>query len=959
MKILAIDDNKDNLTTLKAVVREALPECEVLTALNGTKGIELARAEDPDVILLDVVMPGMDGFAVCRKLKADETLSLIPVIFVTALRTDTENRIKALEVGAEGFLAKPLDALELTAQVRAMTKIRVASRRRQNEKTRLETLVAERTRELERELAERKQAEAELRLLQTISLTVTEADEFDTGLRLALKAICELTGWEFGEIWLLTQKPLLTARVVPWHADSKSLQQFETTPRPFAFTPGVGLPGRVWQSKQVHWIPDVAADANFPRAAAALAAGLKGAVGVPVLASSEVVAVLAFYVKATREPDDRFVNLVATVAAQLGTLLQRRQAETALRESETRLAAAQALARLGSWEFTPSTNQWTWSEELFRLFQLDPADGVPARERILERIHPEDHATFLRTHDLSHPDFRSGEIRLFFPDGKITWLEENTAPVHDPEGQLVAIKGTSLDITARKTAELRVREQAELLEKAHDSIILTGLDNRFIFWNRGAEQITGWSAAEAIGKTSEEILGSPSILVEAREAVMTAGSWQGEFPTTHRDGRAILLDLSMSLIRDDDGRPRARLSIGTDITERKRLEEQAIHAQRLESLGSLSAGIAHDLNNMLAPILFAGPLLRPSVSSPRDLQILDTLEKSASRGSGLVRQILSFAQGSSSGLGRIIQVKHIAREVLAIVEVTFPKAIQVEHAIAANAWPVRANPTQIHQVLLNLCINARDAMPHGGLLTVKLGNRELDLTEAAAIPGARAGAWVVLEVADSGTGIPPDVLPRIWDAFFTTKAAERGTGLGLATVRGIVDNHNGFIQLETVVGRGSTFRIFLPASPDAESKPDSAQPFTLPAASHDELILVVDDDVSVREIIDALLSREGYRVICCKDGIEAIVSFNAHFRKIALVITDVEMPNLSGDVLIGTLLKLKPDLRIVAMSGLASTQSGGADVSEARRLAAAFLPKPFTVAELLATLQRVLPQPQG
>jgi nitrogen-specific signal transduction histidine kinase/CheY-like chemotaxis protein len=402
----------------------------------------------------------------------------------------------------------------------------------------------------------------------------------------------------------------------------------------------------------------------------------------------------------------------------------------------------------------------------------------------------------------------------------------------------------------------------------------------------------------------------------------------------------------------------ARLVPANDITEKKLLQEKFLHAQRLESLGTLASGIAHDLNNMLAPIIFAGPLLRQSCTSPGELELINILERCSERGASLVRQILAFAHGTT-GEPQLTQVKHLARDIGSLIEKTFPKAIQFEAGIPSDLWPAVVNPTQIHQILLNLCVNARDAMPQGGTLSLRAANRRLDSSEADAIPGARPGSWLVLEVADTGTGIRPEDLPHIWEPFFTTKAPEKGTGLGLATVVGIVSAHHGFIQLETAVGRGATFRIFLPANP--VKLPRTVVPaLSAVPRGNGEFILVVDDDEAIRDIVAAILSQHGYQVVTCADGIEALTRFNAQPKGFPVVITDVDMPLLSGAVLAGVIRQLQPDVRLLAMSGLSGGGTDGSDVRAIKELAHAFLAKPFLPEDLLLAVHRILhPPPAG
>jgi signal transduction histidine kinase len=419
----------------------------------------------------------------------------------------------------------------------------------------------------------------------------------------------------------------------------------------------------------------------------------------------------------------------------------------------------------------------------------------------------------------------------------------------------------------------------------------------------------------------------------------------------NRSHQPLIVESRQTLIRDEAGRPKARLCINSDITDRKRLEEQFLRAQRMENIGMLAAGIAHDLNNMLAPILLAAPMLREYVNDVGALKLLSTLEKSAERGANLVRQILAFAHGAT-GEHRLLQVKHVLRDITSVIAGTFPKSIHLEDYIRSDLWPIEGNPTQIHQVVLNLCVNARDAMPEGGTLRLRAENRVLDLAAAEAIEGARPGLFVVLLVEDTGSGIPPEVATRMWEPFFTTKESGKGTGLGLSTVRGIIENHNGFVEINTVVGQGSSFRVFLPAAEGVETEHLGPAARPVPPGKG-ELILVVDDEQHIREMTFTILTRQGYRVILAADGAEAAVLFAQRAAEIRLVITDIQMPNLDGATLARALRRIKPATRLLVISGM-SPPAGNRAEQKPEEIADAFLHKPFKPEALLAKVHDLL-----
>ncbi len=520
------------------------------------------------------------------------------------------------------------------------------------------------------------------------------------------------------------------------------------------------------------------------------------------------------------------------------------------------------------------------------------------------------------------------------------------------------------DITARKAADRQLREQNEILSNSREGVMIVDLDNKVTLWNHGAEEIFGWTRAEALGRTPEQLLGvdDANLFATLRTLVVRDGFWNGELRSKARDGRKLTVDCRTTLVRDEADRPRARLSFFADVTEKKLLEEKILHMQRLENIGMLAAGIAHDLNNVLSPIMFAGPILRESLTKAKDLKLLDSVEQCAARGAALVKQILGFAQGSA-GEFEPTQVKYLVRDIVGVIDETFPKSIQLEQQISADLWFVNGNPTQIHQVLLNLCVNARDAMPEGGTLTVNASNLRIDAAKVGSIPGARPGSWVLLEVTDTGTGISPEVRQHIWEPFFTTKATGKGTGLGLSTVRGIVASHQGFVEVLSEVGRGTTFRVFLPAfESEPVQEPRAPQPKV--PDGHGELILLADDDALIRDIMANILRTHGYRIVSCINGVEAISFFGAHAGEISVVVTDFDMPLLGGMELTRELLKIRPDVRLLVMSGMSRIDEPRSGLQAAQELAHAFLLKPFKTKDLLDTLHHLLnppanPDPKG
>ncbi|NOT60655.1 MAG: PAS domain S-box protein, partial [Acidobacteria bacterium] len=510
------------------------------------------------------------------------------------------------------------------------------------------------------------------------------------------------------------------------------------------------------------------------------------------------------------------------------------------------------------------------------------------------------------------------------------------------------------DITRRKEAEERMREQAALLNLAREAIVVIDAAGHTLFWNTGAERLYGWPVEEAMGRDmSEQIYGTDQTQREAaRRVLLEKGEWSGELRQFTKDGQEIIVESHWTQLRDAAGHHKAKLIINNDVTEKKQLEAQFLRAQRMESIGTLAGGIAHDLNNILSPISMGLQMMQMKYADEHAQKMLGMMTTNVNRGADMVKQILQFARGVS-GERLALQPKHIVKDLLKMLGETFPKSIAVKQQLAEDTALVLGDATQLHQVLLNLSVNARDAMPHGGTLTLSLTNEEIKPSYspiAAVVPDAKPGFYVVLTVADTGEGIAPDVLDRIFDPFFTTKELGKGTGLGLSTVFGIVRAHEGFITVESKVGQGTQFKVHLPAC----ISPATVQP---KPARHDtpvgqgELILVVDDEAPIREMNRAALEAYGYRVLTAPDGSAAIALYAQHQSEVQLLLTDMMMPVMDGVTLIRTLRQLNPVLRVICCSGTA----GAMENPELEQLGVhRILAKPLNAETLLRAVGQVL-----
>jgi PAS domain S-box-containing protein len=531
-------------------------------------------------------------------------------------------------------------------------------------------------------------------------------------------------------------------------------------------------------------------------------------------------------------------------------------------------------------------------------------------------------------------------------DGTTFPVEVNARYINLNRGYMVAVVR---DITERKRIESRFRL---LVDSNVQGVLFWTRDGKIFGANDSFLKLVHYTREDLeAGRINWMELTPPEFAHLDRRALeeITATGvctpYEKEFILT--DGSRVPVFLGSAAFKDN---PDEGVAFVLDLTERKKLEQQFLRAQRMESIGTLAGGVAHDLNNILAPIMMSIHLLKGFADDPEAKDILETIEASAKRGADIVKQVLSFARGLE-GERVEVQPKHLIKDLETIIKDTFPRDIRLQFSVPNNAWMILGDATQIHQILLNLCINARDAMPGGGSLTIGVENCTLDEHYAAMNSQAKAGRHVLISVTDSGTGMPPELLDKIFEPFFTTKERGQGTGLGLSTVFAIVKSHGGFINVYSEVGKGTNFKIYLPASetPSDEQR-KLAQQVSMPRGKG-ETVLVIDDEPSILNIAGKTLQSFGYKVLTATDGADGMAVYLEHKNEIAVVLTDMMMPIMDGPATIHALTRIDPNLKIIAASGLNThgeiTKVTGMGIKH-------FLTKPYTAAILLKTLRAIL-----
>ncbi|NDJ23970.1 PAS domain S-box protein [Nostoc sp. B(2019)] len=916
--ILIVDDNPNNLKVLFDFLEDS--NFKVIVAENGESAVEMAEYAFPDIILLDVLMPGIDGFETCQRLKANPATQDIPVIFMTAL-IDKVDKVKGLNLGAVDYIAKPLEYDEVLARVNIHLRLRNLTKKLTEQNERLEVEIFERKR-VEEELRRHSAALAEWNnryqaLIQASGQILYDWNLHTNDIKYGGN-VEEILGYSMAEM-----SGGLNRCLELIHPEDRSLFN-QKTKRALSTKERLHLEFRVCRKDGTYITVE---DNGY------------------------------FFLDCTGKVA-RMAGFIIDVSERQAALDERKQAQAekeqtfiALQQSEARFRRLVESNIIGITLTDLRGNITEANDAFLHMLGYDRETLLSGKLRWQNMTPPEYHSLDERAlaelicAGVSTP-FEKEYIRK---DGSRVPVVVGRALVEKSQQTTV---GFVLDISDRKQAEQKIREQAALLNITTDAILVQDLDNQIQFWNKGAEHLYQWMSEEVLNKNANQFLYKKRNLAQLKniqKILAEDGSWEGELHQVTKQGKEIIVASRWTLVRDNEAQPKSILIVNSDITEKKQLEAQFLRAQRMESLGTLASGIAHDLNNTLTPMMMTVQLLEAKLSDEKSQQWLTILETNVKRAADLVKQVLLFSRGAEGNF-KTLQVRVLISEIEKILKQTFSRAIEIRIDIPKqNQWNISGDATQLHQVLMNLCINARDAMPDGGVLKISANTFWVDNNYARMNLDAKVGSYVMISICDTGTGIPREIIDRIFEPFFTTKEVGKGTGLGLSTVLGIVKSHGGFVNVVSEVG-GTEFQVCLPITETIETANLLAANHKL-LAGNGELILVVDDEDSIREITKTCLENNAYKVLLACDGIEAIALYTKHQQEISVVLIDMMMPSMDGPTTINVLKKINPNIKVIGVSGLASNHEM---IKILGNNVKTFLSKPYTSNDLLRNLQLVI-----
>jgi two-component system, cell cycle sensor histidine kinase and response regulator CckA len=913
--ILVVDDTRASLSLLTKLLTDE--GFQVRPADSGELALASVTARKPDLILLDIRMPGMDGFEVCRRLKSNIETRDIPVIFLTAA-TEVESRVEGFLIGAVDYISKPFLPEECLARIRThleKSKFHVQLQKR------MEELVQANER-LQLEIAERKKAEEHRKVtLLSIGDAVISTDV--KGRVEIMNPVAEtLTGWVQAE------------------AVGRPLEEI------------FNIVNEKTRKKTINPIQLVLSEGK-----------VVGLANHTVLIARD----------GTERPiDDSGAPIHSEDGAIIGAVLvfrditESRRAEAELRETNDVLKLAMQSSGAGLWTWSHIHNQLTWSPEVYAIYGYNISEGPPTTEMWQSIVHPDD---LSKAEDAIKDSLAKGflfhEHRIFRRSGEIRWVAVYGKTSYYDDGTPNHMAGICLDITERKQMmeSLRANEEKfhNLAEAIPQIVWITRPDGWNIYFNQQWVDYTGLTMEESYGH-GWNIPFHPDDRQRAwdawQRAVQHNETYALECRLRRTDGIYRWWWIRGVPQSDENGQILRWFGTCTDIEDIKRaseektnLEVQLQQAQKMESVGRLAGGVAHDFNNMLGVIIGHSEMALSQIDPALPLhENLSEILYAAERSANLTRQLLAFAR-KQTAMPRILDLNETVTGMLNMLKRLIGENIEINWHPAKILWPVRIDPSQIDQILANLVVNASDAIAGVGKITIETKNHTLDEVYCTVLPGAVPGDYLMLTLSDDGCGIDKDAQAHIFEPFFTTKGLGQGTGLGLATVYGIVKQNNGFIYVCSEPGHGSTFTIYLPRYVDQAEQAAGKGVMPQSAMPGSETILLVEDEPSILKLTKKMLEQQGYTILAASSPREAIRISKEYGSEIHILLTDVVMPEMNGRDLLKNLESIYPRIKCLFMSGYTSDIIASNGVLDE---GVHFIQKPFAVQNLATKIREVL-----
>lgn len=799
-------------------------------------------------------------------------------------------------------------------------------------------------------ISDRKWAQQRLTTQHAVITILAQATDLLEAAPKLLQAICENTGWDLGDLWTIDKSSNALVYVDQWHDEQVAAVEFREASRQTMFTSGMGLPGRVWANRKSLWIADVTQDTNFTRAKAAAIAGLHGAFGFPIQFENEVLGVGEFFSRDSRQPDSELCQMFDSLGSQIGQFVERKRAESGLRLFRALIDHATD----GIEVVDPQTGRFLDANH-----KSCVTHGYSREEYLCLGMPDVDPSVASVTWNKMARDgklsgFQSMETRHKRKDGSTFPVEINFNTIRLDREYIIAVVR---DISDRKQAEETLQLRGRAMQAVTQGILITSAnlpDNPITYASPGFERITGYTAEEVLGRNCRFLQGKdtdPLAVDKIRDAIQAIQPCTVELLNYRKDRTPFWNELSIAPVLDDVGRLAHFVAVQSDVTARKSLESQFRQAQKMEAIGQLAGGVAHDFNNLLTVINgYSELLLSEMLESDPAFHPIKTILEAGERAAGLTSQLLAFSRRSVLK-PRVLDPNSLVTETGKILTRLIGEDIRLSIALDPRVGRVKVDPGQFGQVLMNLAVNARDAMPTGGRLTIETSAVHLDEASVLRRPEVRPGRYVIIAVSDTGLGMTDEVKARVFEPFFTTKGEGKGTGLGLATVFGIVKQSSGHLEVYSEIGVGTTFKLYLPAIEEIDDLAASKEPVIVRGGA--ETILLVEDQAEVRKLAFIALQTYGYVVIEATDGEDAVRIVERDRPNLDILVTDVVMPGMSGRQLAESLCPQYPGMKVLYTSGYTDDAVVRHGILQAD---VAFLHKPYTPFALARKVREVLDQ---